>query len=145
MKPPPEDDLKDMFVRLDPPPGGLTRLRARLDAPAPARWPWWLVGAGLAAAAPLLALSLRTAELPSAAPAPVVAAAPAPVPAAAPVDLIAGRTDLHPAWIGLGRLAPPSEPLQLAPELAGALASRRVALPRQDVVFYMLDAKGHAP
>ncbi|WAS99147.1 hypothetical protein [Nannocystis punicea] len=137
MKPQSEDDLKDMFVVLDPPPGGLARLRARRDAPVPARWPWWLAGAGLAAAAAVLALSLRPAELPS--------PAPAPAPAAAPVDLVAGRTDLHPAWIALGRVAPPSEPLQLAPELTGALASRRVALPRQDVVLYMLDAKGHAP
>jgi hypothetical protein len=141
VKPQSEDDLKDMFVLLDPPPGGLARLRARRDAPSPARWPWWLAGAGLAPAAVVLALSLRPAELPAPPPAP----ASAPPPAAAPVDLVAGRTDLHPAWIALGRVAPPSEPLQLAPELTGALASRRVALPRQDVVFYMLDAKGHAP
>ncbi|MCY0994712.1 hypothetical protein OV203_46735 [Nannocystis sp. ILAH1] len=138
MKPPSEDDLKDMFVVLDPPPGGLARLRARRDAPTPLRWPWWLAGAGLATAAAALALSLRPAVPPSPAP-------PTPAPAAAPVDLVAGRTDLHPAWIGLGRVAPPPEPLQLAPELAGALASRRVALPRQDVVLYMLDAKGHVP
>ncbi|MFZ6184597.1 hypothetical protein [Nannocystis pusilla] len=134
MKPQSEDDLKDMFVVLDPPPGGLARLRARRDAPAPPRWPWWLAGAGLAAAAAVLALSLRPAAPPTPA---------APTPAPAPVDLIAGRTDLHPAWIGLGRVAPPPEPLQLAPELAGALASRRVALPRQDVVLYMLDTKVH--
>ncbi|MDC0720226.1 hypothetical protein [Nannocystis bainbridge] len=135
MKPPSEDDLKDMFVVLDPPPGGLARLRARRDAPVRARWPWLLAGAGLATAAAVLALSLRPVEVP----------APLPAPVAAPVDLIAGRTDLHPAWIGLGRVAPPTEPLQLAPELGGALASRRVALPRQDVVLYMLDPKGHAP
>ncbi|MBZ5712543.1 hypothetical protein [Nannocystis pusilla] len=142
MKPPSEDDLKDMFVVLDPPPGGLQRFRARRDARPRPRWPWWLGAGGLATAtaAAALVLAPRPVAVP-ATPAPSVASAPAPV------DLIAGRDlgALHPAWIGLGRVAPPGEPLQLAPELAGALASRRVALPRQDVVLYMLDAKEHVP
>ncbi|MCY1062454.1 hypothetical protein [Nannocystis sp. SCPEA4] len=143
MKPPPEDDLKDMFVVLDPPRGGLQRFRARRDAAPPPHWPWWLGGAaGLATAAATLVLTLRPVVVPHA-PAPPVASTPAP----APVDLIARHDlrDLHPAWIGLGRIAPPGEPLQLAPELTGALASRRVALPRQDVVLYMLDAKAQVP
>lgn len=142
MKPSPEDDLKDMFVALDPPPGGLQRLRARRAVvPAPARWPW-LAPAGLAltvvAAVPWLRAPSTAAVAPD---------EPAPVPAVAPVDLLAGRAaaDLHPAWIGLGRVEPPSEPLQLAPDLTGALASRRVPLARQDVVLYMLDAPEHAP
>ena len=58
-------------------------------------------------------------------------------------DLIAGRdlSTLHPAWIGLGRVTPPAEPLLLAPELASVLASRRVPVREGNVVFYMLDPR----
>lgn len=139
MKPSSEDDLKDMFVSLDPPPGGLQRLRARLDEPAPVRWPYF-AAAGLAVAAALV-VWLRAG--PVAAPDPAVA----PAPAAAPIDLIAGRDlhDLDLAWVGLGRVAPPAEPMQLDPEISGALALRRVPLPRADVVLYMLDARDQVP
>jgi hypothetical protein len=82
-QPPPDDDLKAMFVTLEPPPGGLTRFRARRDGPRRA-WPWLLVGVAATAAA--LVLALR------------VTPAPTPTPARVPVDLIAGAdaSTLHP-------------------------------------------------
>jgi hypothetical protein len=122
----PEDDLKDVFVVLEPPPGGLTKFRARREARGRA-WAWAL-GCAVATAAALI-VALRVT--------------PAPRPERAPVDLIAGveGSTLHPRWIGLGKVAPPREALTLAPELAGVLAARRVATEDPEVVFYMLDAK----
>ena len=50
------------FPELDPPPDGLRGLRARLDRPRLAWWPWLLLLAGAAAA--LLLLWPRAAALP---------------------------------------------------------------------------------
>lgn len=59
------------------------------------------------------------------------------------IDTNAGydASTLHPRWIGLGRVALPSEPMTLTGELAGALAARRVATDDDAVVFYMLESK----
>lgn len=60
---PPQDPPKmsDAFVRIDPPPGGLQRLRASLDSlgsPSPPPFPWLRIAAPLTAAALLLALAV---------------------------------------------------------------------------------------
>lgn len=124
MSTPPEDDLKAMFVALEPPPGGLTKFRARREAPRTV--PWLLVGAAATAAALLVALRVT----------------PPPTPGRAPVDLAALREEgLHPRWVGLGRVDAPAEPLTLAADLRGGLAARRVATEDPAVVFYMLEAK----
>lgn len=143
-----EDDLKDMFVVLDPPPGGLLRHRARRDAPRRRRARWLIAEVTLAAAVVAVAVfALRGPPVPQS-PSPPSPMAPT-VAVAAPVapDLLADRdvTALHPAWIGLGRVTPPAEPLRLASELAGALASRRVAVADDNVVFYMLDPIEQVP
>ena len=129
---PPEDDLKDMFVVLDPPPGGLLRLRARRAASRRRPGLWLLAGTAVTAAAALALL--LTPPAPQAPTAPQVAAAATP-------DLLAGRdpATLHPAWIGLRQLPPPAEPLTLAPEPGDALASRRIAVADSNVILYMLD------
>lgn len=122
MNPPHDDDIRALFVSIDPPPGGLTRLRARrMRRPA---WPWWIAGSLATATALLLALRVT----------------PPPEPPRQPVDLIAGRdaAALHPRWIGLGRVGLP-EPVTVTGELAGALAARRVATGDDAVVFYMLE------
>jgi hypothetical protein len=139
-QPPPEDDLKDLFVVLDPPPGGLQRLRAGRHVVHHRPLAWLLSGATVAAATAGVLLSLSPATAPGPPPQLVV------TPAAAP-DLLAGRdvTSLHPAWIGLGRVRPPSEPLLLSSELDGALASRRIPVGDGNVVFYMLDPRGPPP
>ncbi|MEZ4452616.1 MAG: hypothetical protein R3B09_24365 [Nannocystaceae bacterium] len=136
MKPPPDDDLKDLFVTLEPPPGGLTRLRARRDQARSTARPWWIAApAGLVVAAIALLVLWPRPPPPSGS----IAASP---PAVAPVDLIADRdaVSLPPTWIGLGRLPAPAEPLSLAGPSALALAAHRVPVADQAVVFYMLES-----
>lgn len=114
--PTPEDDLKAMFVVLAPPPGGLTRFRARRDERRRA-WPWMLSGAVATAMAVALALWLT----------------PPPTPGRVAVDLAALRAGgLHPRWVGLGKVAAPDQPVTLA-------AARRVNTEDPAVVFYMLE------
>ncbi len=127
MNNPQDDDIRALLVPIEPPIGGLTRFRARRSR-RPA-WPW-LVGCALATTAALL-LALRVTPPPLAR------------PERAPVDLIAGldASTLHPGWIGLGRVAPPAEPLTITGELAGVLAARRVATDDDAVVFYMLESR----
>ncbi|MEW5738656.1 MAG: hypothetical protein AB1938_06995 [Myxococcota bacterium] len=48
----------DVFEVVEPPPGGLTRLKARLDAEGSQR-PWWILGPAVAAAAVLVLLLVR--------------------------------------------------------------------------------------
>lgn len=127
MNPPPDADIQALLVELDPPPGGLTRFRAtRSRRPA---WPW-LLACTLATTAALL-LALRVTPPPHS------------QPRRAPVDLLAGAdaTALHPAWIALGKVAAPAEPMTLTGEPAGAQAARRVATADDAVVFYMLESR----
>lgn len=128
MNPPQSDaDIRAMLVPIDPPPGGLTRFRARRRRRP--TWPW-VLGCALATTAALL-LALRITPPPVA------------QPQRTPVDLIAGldASTLHPRWIGLGRVALPAEPMTLTGDLAGALAARRIATDDDAVVFYMLESK----
>jgi len=127
MNPPSDADIRAALVPLDPPPGGLTRFRARRSRRP--TWPW-VLGCALATTAALL-LALR------------ITPPPVSTPQRAPVDLIAGldASTLHPRWIGLGRVALPSEPMTLTGDLAGALAARRVATADDAVVFYMLESR----
>lgn len=128
MNPQSDADIQAVLVAIDPPPGGLTRFRARRRRRP--TWPW-LLGCALATTAALL-LALRITPPP-----------PAAQPRRAPVDLIAGRdvSTLHPRWIGLGRVALPAEPMTVTGDLAGALAARRVATEDDAVVFYMLESR----
>lgn len=118
-------DVRALLVVIEPRPGGLARFRARRARGS--AWPWWLGGMAATTAALLLALRVT----------------PPPRAAQPPVDLVAGldAATLHPRWIGLGRVAPPAEPLTLTGELAGVVAARRVATEDEAVVFYMLESK----
>ncbi|MCB9762631.1 MAG: hypothetical protein H6739_22720 [Alphaproteobacteria bacterium] len=78
------DPLRDVFIEHEPPPGGLARLRERLDAP---RAPRLALGFAVAVAAALL-VTLRTPPAPELSP---------PEPPAEPVTLAAdaGRVALQ--------------------------------------------------
>lgn len=61
---------EDVFATIEPPPGGLTRLRARLDERnEPARFPWRVRVAWIVAATAGVAIVLQLAPPPSEAPA----------------------------------------------------------------------------
>jgi hypothetical protein len=51
-----QSDPESLFEQLEPPPGGLERMRARFAAPEPVRGGFAIAGAGIAALAVLVAL-----------------------------------------------------------------------------------------
>jgi|SRR6185369_5771963 hypothetical protein len=51
-----QTDLESPFELLEPPPGGVERMRARISTPEPVRTGFGLAGAGVAALAVLVAL-----------------------------------------------------------------------------------------
>lgn len=104
------------FELLDPPPGGLTRLRARIDGDRRRRATLRLAWSGAAAtlliaAAVTLALSIPRSKQES--------------------DPRFRRARIH-----LGLAAPPSEPMVVPEENRHLAAARRVPLPDDKVVFY---------
>lgn len=116
-----EDWKRDAFEQLEPPAGGLTRLRARLDDADARRGnlAWVYAAASLAAGALALAMILRPA--------------PSPAPTTGASDILvddAGMT--HAALITYGLAEAPTEPVTIPPNSRTA-AYRADA---QDVVFY---------
>ncbi|MBN1774015.1 MAG: hypothetical protein JXB32_22340 [Deltaproteobacteria bacterium] len=135
--------LHDVFERLEPPPGGLARLRARMaeaERPrtaSPLRPLAWVAAAAAAASLVVVAaLAAREGTVPRPGP---VAAAPVPAPtvviAAAPPARLPG---FHPAFAALGLEPLPSEPVTVSAETAASLALQRVPLEDDRVVFYLV-------
>ena len=108
-----------LFETLDPPPGGLPKLRERLEGDV--RWrrrgrPALGVSAGLL----VVVLVGWVVSLPS------------------------EEQDIPPEFdlvrIHLGQLSAPSETLTISDPLSGQTAVRRVPLETDDVVFYLIDS-----
>jgi hypothetical protein len=110
----PRDDL---FDPLDPPPGGVERLRARIARTRRARIRRRRV-AGALVAAPLLA-----------------AAAYIVLPRATAPSSIGG---FSPMRVGLGLEARPTEPVTIAPASRGSAAVQRVPLGTDTVLLYLV-------
>ena len=126
-----DTDVAEAFTQLDPPPGGLAALRARLqqaDVPhAQAhgrRRAAWFVTALATAAAAVAGVILAWPGGPR------------------PPGLIEQATaDHYPSLVSLGLAAPPSEPVTLLAPQDSALRLRRVPSHSNAVVFYL----AHAP
>lgn len=137
--------LEDALEKLEPPPGGLDRLRARMVAaerpqaassPRPLAW----IATAAAAASVLVVAALATLERPAARRVPEAAAPPpAAVLAAAPATRLPG---FHPALATLGLEPLPSEPVTVGAEAAGSVALRRVPVADERVVFYLVATVG---
>jgi hypothetical protein len=117
--PPTRPALTDAFARLTPPPGGIQRLRASLDAPPPR--PWWLRAPALAVACALLlsvGAALSSARLITA----------PPQPDAGPTTLIVIQATALPPQT--------SPPLRLALARPSSTALLPVTLEDDAVAFY---------
>jgi hypothetical protein len=110
----PRDDLRDVFRELDPPPGGLAALRARIDARS--RRGRWIALPALATAAAI-----------------VFAVVSRPAPAPLPWD---------PTLQSLGLEAPPAEPVTLPDSRRGDTALMRVETGTPGVTFYRVSVAG---
>lgn len=136
--------LEDVFERLEPPPGGPARLRARLAAAEeprsslPLRPPAWVAAAAVAASLVVLVV-LAALEPPARRATDAAIPPPGPVAAAAPEARLPGT---HPAFAALGLEPPPSEPVAASASAGGALALQRVPLADERVVFYLVAAVG---
>src|SRR5262245_35509806 len=121
-----DHDTEGLFPTLDPPPGGLTRLRTRIreDRRRRAR-SWGLATAGIAAVAFAV----------------LVLVPPRPV---APLQALPGlESDL--LAIQLGIVDPPSEPVSIRPDLRGEFAVRRIPTTDRRVVFYLVGSRSEVP
>lgn len=119
-----------LFRELEPPPGGLAQLRARIEADERqhARWRWALVAVAILAiigAAIAIPLALRQPALPEAA---QQAAAPLPSPA-------------HPAGEHLGLSTPQAEPAVVIPQPGRSAALKQIEVSHPDVVLYLHASK----
>jgi len=111
---------------LDPPPGGLTRLRARIrqDRRRRAR-AWGLATAVTGIAALLLAVLVS-------------------IPASTEIRALPGlESDL--LAIQLGLVDPPLEPVSVRPDLRDEFAVRRIPTTDARVVFYLVGARSGDP
>lgn len=131
--------LHDVFERLDPPPGGPARLRARLTAAAgprespPLRPLAWIAAAATAASlAGVLLLAALERPATRSTPGPAGAGPATMVAAAASVPL----PGTHPALATLGLEPLPTEPVTAAAG-ANSLALQRVPVADDRVVFYL--------
>ena len=132
--------LQDVFEKLEPPPGGPARLRARMTAAArPRESSAFRPLAWIAAAA--VAASLTALVVLAALERPVTHAAsgPAVVP---PTTVVAAASGVplpgtHPALATLGLEPLPTEPVTAAAG-ASSLALRRVPVADDRVVFYLV-------
>jgi hypothetical protein len=122
------DDLPDgIFTPLEPPPGGLTALRARLQRERSSRWRP-ITGLGVAAAALAAAFLL-------------VARRPADPPAARLVEAVVAQH--YPTLVALGLAPLPAEPVTLlSPDGAPAATLRRVPVASPGIVFYLAQKTG---
>ncbi len=111
---------RDLFATLDPPSGGPARLRLRMDREK--RRSARLRRLRSAAVVSVLGGVLVIGRIPLG-----PGAAPDPLPAE--LDLVR---------MGLGQLAPPVEPLTLPKAARVSTAVRRVPLPTDQVVFYLM-------
>ncbi len=115
-------DPRPLFEVLEPPPGGLTRLRARIGRERRRRVRRW----SLAMAAAALALAALTAPL-----LPRGDAGPW-APGAPDVDALALQ-------VGLGE--PPAETVSIRPDLRRRYAVREVPTTDERVVFFMVGSR----
>ena len=113
-----------LFPILDPPPGGLTRLRARIrEDRRRRRRSWGLATAGIAA------LVLAVLVL---------------MPARTEIRGLPGlESDL--LAIQLGIVDPPREPVSIRPDLRGEFAVRRIPTTDERVVFYLVGSRSGSP
>ena len=121
---PRDPDLDRLFPDLVPPPGGLQRLRARLDArderrPALPRWTWALPPVAAAVAA--LLLTIRPPAPPSA-------------PRALPPAPFSS-----PALVRLGLEALPSAAVTVPPEARDHVSIQAVPVATEGVIYYRVD------
>lgn len=113
-----KDEHERLFETLEPPPGGLVGLRERIERDARRRVRLRRVQA-VAAATVLVALVSWTAFSPRGEP-----------------DTLPAEFDL--VRMSLGLLAPPSETLTIPEDRRSETAVRRVPLPTDEVVFYLV-------
>ncbi len=112
------DPLEQVFEPLEPPPGGLAELRARLQGERPPRWPW-LVAPSLAAAAAAALLLVGVPEQTA---------------GAELADQWAASDPMLAAALGRER----AEPVSVAAGHAGRLAVERVGMDDERVILYRL-------
>jgi hypothetical protein len=127
---------RELFPEVDPPPGGLTRMRARLDASkGPSRQMVIAAGVCFAAAVVLLAVwpqsaSLRPRELPQS----------ASTSKSAALHALIAQSD-HPGLVSMGLAPFPSELVSEAASSTSQFQFRRVPTASDAVVFYMADPR----
>ena len=130
----PERD-HDLFPELDPLPGGLTRMRARLDEETrPSRRLTLVAGLGVAAALILLVF-LDVPRATTLVPASHPAARSEPL---ALQMLVAGVDD--PGLVAMGLAPVPAEIVSRAPASTEMVHFRRVPTTSDEVVFYVAEA-----
>jgi hypothetical protein len=115
-------ELEDLFVDLEPPSGGLQRLRRRLDAEpveAPRRRRWRISWVTAAAAAAVVVVWLAVA----------------PAILGGPTLMVAAEEAL-PGLVHLGLADPPSEPVTVPEEERSRVAIERVTTATDAVVYY---------
>jgi len=121
-----DDETDRLFPVLDPPPGGLTRLRARIRQDRRRRTAsWGLVTAAAGIAALVLAVLVLT-------------------PAPRKIRALPGlESDL--LAIQLGIVDPPREPVSVRPDLRNEFAVRRIPTTDERVVFYLVGSRSGGP
>lgn len=127
---------RQVFEQVDPPAGGLARLRARLDVEQgrARRAGFWVAASTVA----LTAIAVAGAAL-----APRLGL-PAEDTTGSPVDSLPGTGQMGPALASLGLAPVAAEPVSVPSAERGATAVERVPLPTDDVVFYLVATRTEA-
>jgi hypothetical protein len=112
------DNDNALFETLEPPPGGLVGLRARIQRDARRRRIDRRLGSTVVAALLLLVIGWSVLGPRR--------------------EVVAGSPELDLVRMQLGLLAAPDEPLTLPPGRRRDTAARRVPLPTDEVIFYLV-------